>query len=158
MDDREQQRKVKHRLAIIRHAQEVTGNVAQTCRYYGISRQVYYTASAARSITSGSAAMRSSARTACATAHQRRCTAQLPPRPRWWGRSSICASTITSGPTKFRCTWLATTTSRSAPLGSGASSTGWGSAGYPPRSATNGTRTAGSVTRSRSLVTGSRST
>jgi transposase len=30
------------RLAIIRHAQEVTGNVAKTCRYYGISRQVYY--------------------------------------------------------------------------------------------------------------------
>jgi len=42
MDDREQQRKVKHRLAMIRHAQEVTGNVAQTCRYYGISRQAYY--------------------------------------------------------------------------------------------------------------------
>ena len=42
MDDREQQRKVKRRLAMIRHAQEVTGNVAQTCRYYGISRQAYY--------------------------------------------------------------------------------------------------------------------
>ena len=27
---------------MIRHAQEVTGNVAQTCRYYGISRQAYY--------------------------------------------------------------------------------------------------------------------
>jgi hypothetical protein len=32
MDDREQQRKVKHRLAMIRHAQEVTGNVAQLNR------------------------------------------------------------------------------------------------------------------------------
>lgn len=42
MDDREQQRKVKHRLAMIRHVQEVTGNVAATCRYYGISRQAYY--------------------------------------------------------------------------------------------------------------------
>jgi transposase InsO family protein len=42
MDDREQQRKVKHRLAMIRHAQEVTGNVAQTCRYYGISRPAFY--------------------------------------------------------------------------------------------------------------------
>jgi transposase len=31
------------RLAIIRHAREVTGNVALTCRYYGISRQVLYT-------------------------------------------------------------------------------------------------------------------
>ena len=42
MDDREQQRKVKHRLGVIRHAQEVTGNVAATCRYYGISRQCFY--------------------------------------------------------------------------------------------------------------------
>ena len=32
----------QHRLAIIRHAREVTGNVALTCRYYGISRQVFY--------------------------------------------------------------------------------------------------------------------
>jgi len=30
------------RLAIIRHAQEVSGSVAKTCRYYGISRQSYY--------------------------------------------------------------------------------------------------------------------
>jgi hypothetical protein len=35
MDGRKQQRKVRHRLAIIRHAEEVTGNVAATCRYYG---------------------------------------------------------------------------------------------------------------------------
>src|ERR1700722_17117638 len=42
MDEREQQRKIRHRLAVIRHAQEVTGNVALTCRYYGMSRQVYY--------------------------------------------------------------------------------------------------------------------
>ena len=36
-------RQVKRRLAIMRHAEEVTGNVAMTCRYYGISRQVFYT-------------------------------------------------------------------------------------------------------------------
>ena len=42
MDDREQQRKVRHRLAMLRHAEEVTGNVAATCRYYGISRQSFY--------------------------------------------------------------------------------------------------------------------
>jgi transposase-like protein len=30
------------RLAIIRHAREVSGNVSQTCRYYGITRQSYY--------------------------------------------------------------------------------------------------------------------
>ncbi|HEX4815024.1 MAG TPA: helix-turn-helix domain-containing protein [Nonomuraea sp.] len=35
-------REAKRRLAIIRHVEEVTGNVALTCRYYGISRQAYY--------------------------------------------------------------------------------------------------------------------
>ena len=36
-------RTVRHRLAVIRHAQEVSGSVAATCRYYGISRPTYYT-------------------------------------------------------------------------------------------------------------------
>jgi transposase-like protein len=42
MTERELSRHAAHRLAIIRHAQELTGNVSKTCRYYGISRQVYY--------------------------------------------------------------------------------------------------------------------
>jgi transposase InsO family protein len=42
MTERERERHAAHRLAIIRHAQELTGNVSKTCRYYGISRQVYY--------------------------------------------------------------------------------------------------------------------
>jgi transposase InsO family protein len=42
VDDREQQRKIRHRLAVLRHCEEVTGNVAATCRYYGISRQCFY--------------------------------------------------------------------------------------------------------------------
>ncbi len=29
-------REARRRLAIIQHAEEVTGNVAMTCRYYGI--------------------------------------------------------------------------------------------------------------------------
>ncbi len=33
-------RHVRHRLAVLRHAEEVTGNVALTCRYFGISRQL----------------------------------------------------------------------------------------------------------------------
>jgi transposase-like protein len=36
-------RQVRRRLAILRHADEMTGNVAMTCRYFGISRQVFYT-------------------------------------------------------------------------------------------------------------------
>jgi transposase len=39
----QQDRQAQRRLAILRHAEEVTGNVAQTCRYYGISRQIFYT-------------------------------------------------------------------------------------------------------------------
>jgi transposase-like protein len=35
-------RQVRRRLAVLRHVEEVTGNVALTCRYFGISRQLYY--------------------------------------------------------------------------------------------------------------------
>jgi hypothetical protein len=35
-------RDAKRRLAVIRHVEDVTGNVAMTCRYFGISRQAYY--------------------------------------------------------------------------------------------------------------------
>jgi transposase InsO family protein len=33
---------VNHRLAVLEHAEEVTGNVAQTCRYFGVSRPTFY--------------------------------------------------------------------------------------------------------------------
>ena len=42
MDEREQRRKINHRLNVLRHAEEVTGNVAMTCRYFGISRPTFY--------------------------------------------------------------------------------------------------------------------
>jgi transposase InsO family protein len=42
MTEKEQQRIIKRRLAIIQHVDEVTGNVAATCRYFGISRQCFY--------------------------------------------------------------------------------------------------------------------
>ena len=42
MADRELERRANHRLAVLRHVEEVSGNVAATCRYYGISRQCYY--------------------------------------------------------------------------------------------------------------------
>ena len=42
MTEREREQRARHRLAIIRHAQEVTNNVAKTCRYYGITRTAYY--------------------------------------------------------------------------------------------------------------------
>ena len=42
MTERELARGAARRLAMIRHAQEVSGSVAKTCRYYGISRPTYY--------------------------------------------------------------------------------------------------------------------
>ena len=42
MDERDQQRKIRHRLAVLRHAEEVSGSVAAACRYYGISWTVFY--------------------------------------------------------------------------------------------------------------------
>ena len=42
MDEREQQPKIRHRLAVLRYAEEVTGSVAATCRYCGISRLTFY--------------------------------------------------------------------------------------------------------------------
>src|SRR5512141_3052563 len=42
MTEQEHQRKIRHRLAVLAHAEEVTGNVARTCRYHGISRPTFY--------------------------------------------------------------------------------------------------------------------
>ncbi|MGC4971758.1 IS481 family transposase [Streptomyces sp. DT199] len=42
MTERELARRARHRLAVLRHAEEVSGNSAATCRYYGISRQCFY--------------------------------------------------------------------------------------------------------------------
>ena len=41
MTERERDRRAAHRLAVIRHAQEVTGNASKTCRYDGITRHAY---------------------------------------------------------------------------------------------------------------------
>lgn len=42
MTEQMQRRVVAHRLAVLRHASEVAGNVSHTCRYYGISRNTFY--------------------------------------------------------------------------------------------------------------------
>lgn len=42
MNEQQAARAAARRLAILRHAEEITGNVARTCRYYGISRQAFY--------------------------------------------------------------------------------------------------------------------
>ena len=42
MTERELERRAQRRQAVLRHVEEVSFNVAATCRYYGISRQCYY--------------------------------------------------------------------------------------------------------------------
>jgi hypothetical protein len=42
MTEREPERRAQRRLAVLRHVEKVSGNVAATGRYYGISRQCYY--------------------------------------------------------------------------------------------------------------------
>ena len=42
MDERDQQRKIRHRLSVLRHVVEASRNVAATCRCYGISRPTFY--------------------------------------------------------------------------------------------------------------------
>ncbi len=37
-----QARKVKARLRMLQHAQWVSGNVSQTCRFFGVSRALFY--------------------------------------------------------------------------------------------------------------------
>ncbi|SED91857.1 Transposase [Streptomyces sp. 2224.1] len=42
MTERDLSRRARHRLAVLRHGEEVSGSVAATCRYDGISRQCCY--------------------------------------------------------------------------------------------------------------------
>ena len=42
MTEQEQKRTVAHRLAVLRHAEEVSRSVSKTCRYYGITRTSFY--------------------------------------------------------------------------------------------------------------------
>ena len=40
--ERELERRARHRLEILTHAEEVTGSIVATCRHFGISRNVFY--------------------------------------------------------------------------------------------------------------------
>jgi len=92
--EKELTKRAARRLAIIRHAEEVSGSVAKTCRYYGISRACF---------TSGSSAIESSATMVCGTVPSALTPAQTPPGRRWSARSPIFGSTTISGRSGSRC-------------------------------------------------------
>ena len=107
MAENELARAAAHRLAIIRHAQEVTGNVSMICRYYGITRQVFYKW-LRRYEEQGLEGLRDRSPRPHEIPHQS-------------ARSSTSDGTTTSDRTRSRCISSATTTSRSHPRGSGGS-------------------------------------
>ncbi|WP_202968371.1 helix-turn-helix domain-containing protein [Rhodococcus pyridinivorans] len=124
-------------------------NVSATCRYYGISRQCYYTWRR-RFDEEGFDGLEDRS----SVPHHRPTKTD----PEISRRSSGCGSSTTSGRRRSRCIRSGTTTSRSARPESGGSSTSSASAGCPRRNATNARRRGGSATRSNVLVTSCRST
>jgi transposase-like protein len=86
--DKELDRNAARRLAIIKHAEEVSGNVALTCRYYGISRAVFYRWHR-RYQEEGLAGLRDRSK--------RRLTCPHETRPRSSRRSSTCGRTACTG-------------------------------------------------------------
>lgn len=42
LNERDLERRARHRLEILTHAEEVSGSIAATCRHFGISRNVFY--------------------------------------------------------------------------------------------------------------------
>ena len=93
MNERQLDKNAARRLAIIRHAREVTGNVALTCRYYGISRQVFYVWYR-RYEAEGPAGLRDRS---TRPAH---CPHETPPK--WWRRSTSKCSSKVQQPTPSR--------------------------------------------------------
>jgi transposase-like protein len=42
LNEQIQARKAKARLRMLQHAQRMSGNVSQTCRFFGVSRSLFY--------------------------------------------------------------------------------------------------------------------
>ena len=74
-----QARKVKARLRMLQHAQRISGNVSQTCRFFGVS-PVLYSAVSSRPETTGCSSGRS--RPLCPVGCEVR-------SPRWKGASAL---------------------------------------------------------------------
>ena len=149
MDDREQQRKIRHRLAVLRDAGEVSGNVAATCHYYGISRTLFYKWRN-RFDELGAQSLRDRS-----TWPHHSPTATT---GRWSSGSCICARATASAPRGPRCASSAATMSRSPRRGCGGSCIASASAGCRRTSVTSAAHSARSAARNSDRATGCRST
>ena len=104
MTERELARRARHRLVVRRHAEEVSGNIAATCRYYGISRNCYYKW-LKRYEEEGLEGLKDRSGAPPKLTED-------DPRRRSSRRSCGCASATTSGQARVRCTCSGTTRSR----------------------------------------------
>jgi transposase-like protein len=93
--ERELARAAAYRLAILRHAEEVSGSVAKTCRYYRITRQTFYKW-ARRYAEEGANGLRDRSR--------RPLSSPQATSVEVVGKVIHCASTTTSGLRRSRCT------------------------------------------------------
>jgi hypothetical protein len=104
-----------HLLAIIRHPQEVTGNVSATCRYFGITRRAF------------DKWLRRSEDQGLERLRDRSPRPHVIPRatePEMVDKIIYLRKQYQFGPHKMRCTSSATTTCKSHLLASGGSSIG----------------------------------
>ncbi|WP_328996137.1 helix-turn-helix domain-containing protein [Kribbella sp. NBC_01245] len=148
----------RRRLAVLHHVEEVSGNVAMTCRYYRISSQTYY-AWLRRYETEGTDGLRDRSRRPRSSPNATRAEVVEkiihlrsnyhfgPQKIAMYLKRYHDVTISTSGVWRLASgVWrLASGVWR---LASGGSSTTWAWAGYPLPSVTSATSNAGSVTRS----------
>ncbi|MEW2471460.1 leucine zipper domain-containing protein [Streptomyces sp. NPDC046994] len=142
-------REAKRRLAVIRHVEEVTGNVAMSCRYFGISRQAYYIWYR-RYQAEGTEGLRTRSK---APKHSPNAT-----HVEVVGKIIYLRQNYHFGPEKIAMYLKRYTTSRSASRVCGGSSTGWTWAACRPHSDASATTADGNATRSSCPATAYRST
>ena len=144
MTEQQLARMAKRRLAILRHAEEITGNVSLTCRYYGISRQCFYTWKR-RFDAEGLDGLRDRSSRPHASPGVTRTEVV--------GKIIYLRQTYHFGPAKIAMYLKRYHDISISHSGSGASSSAWTSTGSRPPSATSATTGAGAATRSPCLAT-----
>ena len=147
MTEQMQRRVVAHRMAVLQHAAEVTGNVSRTCRYYGISRATFYKW-LRRYEDQGEQGLRD--RSSRPSSSPRATSAEVV------GKIMYLRQSYHFGPHKIAMYLKRYHETRSARRGCGASSAVWTSTGCRARSVTSATRSGGSGMRSLSRDTASK--
>ena len=149
MVDASLSREVRHRLAVLRHVEEVTGNIAMTCRYYGISRQLYYGGCGATR-TEGVEGLRPRSRAPALNPNATRTEVV--------GKIIYLRQNYHFGPEKIAMYLKRYHDVEISQSGVWRILKRLDMTGYPPRSATNASTNAGNATRSSSRAIRSRST